>query len=296
VLPGKSDGEAIDAINQVAEETLPLSMRIEWTELMFLQIRAGNTAIVIFILSVISVFMALSALYESWALPLAVILVVPLCLLCSVIGVVNVAGKDVNIFVQIGLVVLVGLACKNAILIVEFAKQLRLEGKSCFDATKEASRLRLRPILMTSFAFIFGVMPLMVASGAGAEMRRSLGTAVFSGMLGVTLFGIFLTPVFFYILQGMSESKLFQLVPVRAAISYGIGGGLGLAIGYLYARLDSRVPVVWGSVTGAIVGCLIIRGIRGVHTHIRTRSGSPGRPSASARIPVAGRSEGDPKP
>jgi multidrug efflux pump len=225
-----------------------------------------------------------------------VILVVPLCLLCSVIGVVNVAGKDVNIFVQIGLVVLVGLACKNAILIVEFAKQLRLEGKSCFDATKEASRLRLRPILMTSFAFIFGVMPLMVASGAGAEMRRSLGTAVFSGMLGVTLFGIFLTPVFFYILQGMSESKLFQLVPVRAAISYGFGGGLGLAVGYLYARLDSRVPVVWGSVVGVIVGCLIIRGIRGVHMHIRTRSGSPGRPSASARLPVAGRSEGEPKP
>jgi multidrug efflux pump len=296
VLPGKSDGEAIDAINQVADETLPLSMRIEWTELMFLQIRAGDTAIFIFILSVISVFMALSALYESWALPLAVILVVPLCLLCSVIGVVNVAGKDVNIFVQIGLVVLVGLACKNAILIVEFAKQLRLEGKSCFDATKEASRLRLRPILMTSFAFIFGVMPLMVASGAGAEMRRSLGTAVFSGMLGVTLFGIFLTPVFFYILQGMSESKLFQSLPLRSVISYGFGGGLGLTTGFLLAKLDIGIPMPWGPVIGASAGLLLIRGIRGVHTHIRTRSGSPGRPHAPARLFGAGRSEGDPKP
>ncbi len=296
VLPGKSDGEAIDAINQVADDTLPLSMRIEWTELMFLQIRAGNTAIYIFILSVISVFMALSALYESWALPLAVILVVPLCLLCSVIGVVNVAHKDVNIFVQIGLVVLVGLACKNAILIVEFAKQLRMEGKSCFDATKEASRLRLRPILMTSFAFIFGVMPLMFAAGAGAEMRRSLGTAVFSGMLGVTVFGIFLTPVFFYIIQGMNESKLFQSVPVRSAISYGFGGGLGLATGYLLAGLNIGIPELWGSVVGASAGLLIIRGIRGVQTRIRTRSGSPGRPFSSTRLPAPGRSEGEPKP
>jgi multidrug efflux pump subunit AcrB len=304
VLPGKSDGEAIDAINQVADDTLPLSMRIEWTELMFLQIRAGNTAIWIFLLSVVCVFMALSALYESWALPLAVILVVPLCMLCSVVGVVIVAGKDVNIFVQIGLVVLVGLACKNAILIVEFAKQLRMEGKSVFDATKEASRLRLRPILMTSFAFIFGVMPLMVASGAGAEMRRSLGTAVFSGMLGVTVFGIFLTPVFFYIIQGLSESKLLSSRAVNTAISYGSGCGLGLATGFLLAKLDLGIPLNWGPLIGACAGMLIIGGLRSFHTRIRTRSGSPGRPlpplgkldpSRIASHP-ASHSEGEPNP
>jgi len=186
----------IAAIEKVSAESLPISMKTEWTELMFMQLRAGNQGITVFLLAILSVFLALSALYESWTLPLAVILVVPLCLLCSVVGVRN-TNRDVNIFVQIGLVVLVGLACKNAILVVEFAKQLHADGKSRFDATLEASRLRLRPILMTSFAFIFGVVPLVVASGAGAEMRRSLGIAVFSGMLGVTLFGIFLTPVFF---------------------------------------------------------------------------------------------------
>src|SRR5262249_9954632 len=160
-----------------------------------LQIKAGNTALYIFLLAVLFVFLALAALYESWSLPLAVILVVPLCLLCSVGGVLLSRGA-VDIFVQIGLVVLVGLACKNAILIVEFAQHLRREGKPRQEATIEASRLRLRPILMTSLAFILGVVPLVLASGAGAEMRRSLGTAVFSGMIGVTLFGIFLTPVF----------------------------------------------------------------------------------------------------
>src|SRR5205085_9709933 len=144
VLPGTSDGDAIAAVNRVADETLPLSMRIEWTELMFMQIRAGNTAIYVFILSVVSVFLALSALYESWPLPLAVILVVPLCLLCSVAGVRS-TDRDVNIFVQIGLVVLVGLACKNAILIVEYARHVHEEGKSCFEATLLAAKLRLRP-------------------------------------------------------------------------------------------------------------------------------------------------------
>src|SRR4029077_14470306 len=133
--------------------------------------------------------------------------VVPLCLLCSLAGVLG-THRDVNIFVQIVLVVLIGLACKNALLIVEFARQLHQEGKPLAEATREASRLRLRPILMTSFAFIFGVIPLVVASGAGAEMRRSLGVAVFSGMIGVTLFGIFLTPVFFYVIQGLGESRL----------------------------------------------------------------------------------------
>ena len=262
VLPGASDGEAIDAINKVADDTLPLSMRIEWTELMFMQLRAGNTAIYVFLLSVISVFLALSALYESWTLPLAVILVVPLCLLCSVAGV-RFTNRDVNIFVQIGLVVLVGLACKNAILVVEFAKHLRLEGRSCYDATKEASRLRLRPILMTSFAFIFGVLPLVVASGAGAEMRRSLGTAVFSGMLGVTVFGIFLTPVFFYVIQGMSESRLFQSPRVRSVLSYSVAGGLGNASGLLLAQVGIGTRP-WGPVVGAAAGLLLLRAIRGL--------------------------------
>ena len=164
-------------------------MKTEWTELMFMQIRAGNTAMYVFGLAVVFVFLALAALYESWSLPLAVILVVPLCLLCSVVGVL-IAKLSVDIFVQIGLIVLVGLACKNAILIVEFARELQQGGKGRFEATLEASRLRLRPIMMTSLAFILGVVPLVVAEGAGAEMRKSLGTAVFSGMVGVTMFGI----------------------------------------------------------------------------------------------------------
>src|SRR5262245_39745897 len=170
-------------------------MKGEWTEIMFMQIRAGDTAMYVFALAIVCVFLALSALYESWSLPLAVILVVPLCILCSVAAI-RWTDRDVNIFVQIGLVVLVGLACKNAILVVEYARQLHGEGKSRFDATVEASRLRLRPILMTSFAFIFGVIPLVIASGAGAEMRRSLGVGVFSGGLGVAVFGVLLRPVF----------------------------------------------------------------------------------------------------
>src|SRR5205807_10271842 len=144
--------------------------------------------------------LVLAAQYESWALPLAVILVVPLCLLSAIVGV-RIARMDINIFTQIGFVVLVGLSSKNAILIVEFAKHLRESGVPRYEATLEACKLRLRPILMTSFAFIFGVIPLVVSEGAGAEMRRTLGTAVFGGMLGVTLFGIFLTPVFFYVIQ-----------------------------------------------------------------------------------------------
>src|SRR5207253_531926 len=195
------------------------------TELMFMQLRAGNTALMLFGLAVVFVFLALAALYESWSLPLAVILVVPLCLLCSVAGVLF-THNAVNIFVQIGLVVLVGLACKNAILIVEFAKQLTQEGKPRYEATREASQLRLRPILMTSLAFILGVVPLVIASGAGAEMRRSLGTAVFSGMIGVTLFGIFLTPVFFYVLQWFSETRVFTAWVTRWWGS-GLLGGLG---------------------------------------------------------------------
>jgi multidrug efflux pump len=150
------------------------------------------------------VFLVLAAQYESWSLPLAVILVVPMCLLCSIAGV-AIARMDINIFTQVGFVVLVGLACKNAILIVEFAKAQREKGLPRHEATLEACRLRLRPIIMTSFAFILGVVPLVVSTGAGAEMRRTLGTAVFAGMLGVTLFGIFLTPVFFSVIQWATD-------------------------------------------------------------------------------------------
>lgn len=198
-LPGVSSGETIKLLDRLAAEQLPQGMDMQWTELSFLQIRAGNTALLVFGIAVVLVFLVLAAQYESLTLPLAVILVVPMCLLSSVIGV-GLVGLDINIFVQIGFIVLVGLASKNAILIVEFAKEQTAAGVRPFEATVEACRLRLRPIMMTSFAFILGVVPLVLASGAGAEMRKTLGIAVFAGMLGVTLFGIFLTPVFFYLL------------------------------------------------------------------------------------------------
>ena len=254
--PGYSSGDAIAAVDKISAETLPISMKGDWTELMYMQKKAGNTSYIVFALAVVSVFLALAALYESWSLPLAVIMVVPLCLLCSLTGVL-VTHIDVNIFVQIGLVVLVGLACKNAILIVEFARQLHEdEGKSRFDATEEASRLRLRPILMTSFAFIFGVVPLMLASGAGAEMRRSLGISVFSGMLGVTLFGVFLTPVFFYVIQGLGETRLFTAAATRWIGSTVAGGLFGLTIGFLLGELGV-VRLAWAPWIGAAIGVLL---------------------------------------
>jgi multidrug efflux pump len=197
---GTSSGQAIQLMQEIAKKELPQSMAYDWTELTYMQLQAGNTAVFVFTLAVVFVFLVLAAQYESWKLPLAVILVVPMCLLCSVVGV-DWARLDVNIFTQIGFVVLVGLASKNAILIVEFAKQQQESGVARRMAVLEASRLRLRPILMTSFAFILGVVPLVIAHGAGAEMRQTLGIAVFSGMLGVTLFGIFLTPVFYDVIQ-----------------------------------------------------------------------------------------------
>jgi hydrophobe/amphiphile efflux-1 (HAE1) family protein len=198
MAPGTSSGDAIALVEGVANEELPRAMSYDWTELVYMQLQAGSTAMYVFALAVVFVFLVLAAQYESWSLPLAIILVVPMCLLCSAVGV-ALAAMDINIFTQIGLVVLVGLASKNAILIVEFAKQQREHGMPRRDATLQACRLRLRPIVMTSFAFILGVVPLVIATGAGAEMRRTLGTAVFSGMLGVTFFGIFLTPVFYYV-------------------------------------------------------------------------------------------------
>jgi multidrug efflux pump len=284
ILPELSTGDAMKIIRGLANDTLPLTTKTEWTEIMYLQDLAGNTAIYVFLLAIVCVFLALAALYESWSLPLAVILVVPLCLLCSVKGTLW-SGRDVNIFVQIGLVVLVGLACKNSILIVEYSRQLHLEGRTVFAATQEASRLRLRPILMTSFAFILGVFPLVIAIGAGAEMRRSLGTAVFSGMLGVTLFGIFLTPVFFYVIQGVGETKLFQAGPTQALLAYVAGGGLGAAAGHSLERLGLLRPLVagwgesigltrlpWAPVAGGCLGLLVVWAIRGIWRESKPRS------------------------
>jgi multidrug efflux pump subunit AcrB len=202
-LPGVSSGTVIHTMDRLSEQILPQSMKAEWTELTLLQILAGNTAIYAFVGAIVLVFLVLSFLYESWSQPLAVILVVPMCLLCALAGV-ALAHMDLNIFVQVGFVVLVGLAAKNAILVVEFARDKRKEGMGLVEATLEASRTRLRPIVMTSFAFILGVFPLVIASGAGAEMRRTLGTAVFSGMIGVTGFGIFLTPVFYYAIMRLA--------------------------------------------------------------------------------------------
>ena len=204
--PGVSSGQALDEMQRISEEELPQAMRSDWTELALLQRQTGNTAMFAFALAVVLVFLVLAAQYESWALPLAVILVVPMCLLCSTIGV-NLWRMDVNIFTQVGFIVLVGLACKNAILIVEFAKARSEAGASAYEATLEACELRLRPIIMTSMAFILGVVPLILSAGAGAEMRQTLGVAVFSGMLGVTLFGIFLTPVFYYVIQRLADRR-----------------------------------------------------------------------------------------
>ncbi len=204
--PGTSSGEAIAHLEEVTQQELNKypSMHLEWTELALLQLQTGYTAMIVFGLAVVLVFLVLAAQYESWSLPLAVILVVPMCLLCAITGVVM-RQMDINVFTQIGFIVLVGLACKNAILIVEYAKSQRELGMPRYQATLEAVKLRLRPIVMTSFAFILGVVPLVISEGAGAEMRRTLGTAVFAGMLGVTLFGIFLTPVFYYVLQWFSD-------------------------------------------------------------------------------------------
>ncbi len=204
VAPGYSSGEVLDKMEQLVEQILPPGFGYEWTEIAYQQKQAGNTAGVAFALAVVFVFLLLAGQFESFVLPLAIVLIVPMCLLSAMIGI-DVAGLDNNILTQIGLVVLVGLASKNAILIVEFAKQLEDQGKSTSEAAIEAARLRLRPILMTAFSFILGVLPLVTASGAGAEMRRALGTAVFSGMLGVTVFGLLFTPIFYYLCQKLGS-------------------------------------------------------------------------------------------
>jgi len=205
-VAGFSTGQSLQTMERLAEQNLPVGFGYEWTEIAYQERQAGNTIVYLFPLAVLFVFLALAAQYESWLLPLAIVLIVPLCLLFAIIGV-WFREMDNNVLTQIGFIVLIGLACKNAILIVEFAKQEEDTGKDRFQAAVEACRLRLRPILMTAFSFILGVVPLLVATGAGFEMRRVLGTTVFSGMLGVTLFGLFLTPVFYVVLRRFSRTQ-----------------------------------------------------------------------------------------
>jgi hydrophobe/amphiphile efflux-1 (HAE1) family protein len=212
--PGVSSGQAEAAIESLAREVLPNGIGYEWTDLSYQQRLAGNTAIFVFPLCVLLAFLVLAAQYESWSLPLAVILIVPMSLLCAITGIWLTKG-DNNIFTQIGFLVLIGLACKNAILIVEFARELHLQGRSPVEAALEACRIRLRPILMTSFAFIMGVLPLVFSSGAGAEMRHAMGVAVFSGMLGVTFFGLVLTPVFYVTILHLVERRRADTAPVE---------------------------------------------------------------------------------
>jgi HAE1 family hydrophobic/amphiphilic exporter-1 len=203
-LPGFSTGQAIAAMERIAAEALPVGFGFEWTELALQEKLVGSSGILIFFASVVFVFLLLAAQYESWTLPLAVILIVPMCLLAAVSGLL-LRGIDVNILAQIGFVVLIGLAAKNAILIVEFARQGEASGLERREATVAAARTRLRPILMTSFSFVFGVIPLALATGAGFEMRRSLGTAVFFGMLGVTIFGLIFTPIFYVVCRRLGD-------------------------------------------------------------------------------------------
>ncbi len=261
--PGYSSGQAEAAMAKIAQANLPRGMSYEWTDLTFQRILAGNTTIYVGPLCILLVFLVLAALYESFRLPLAIILIVPMCLLFAITGV-WLKGGDNNIFTQIGFIVLVGLACKNAILIVEFAKRKQDEGLSPFAAAIEACRLRLRPILMTSIAFIAGVFPLVVSHGAGAEMRQAMGIAVFSGMIGVTLFGLFLTPVFYVTLMKMSSKKKVANEPNRAGFgTAGAAAGIvlllslvavpsaranWLEVGPDYKPLTNSVPVTYKAI------------------------------------------------
>ncbi|QOZ22764.1 Efflux pump membrane transporter BepE [Bradyrhizobium ivorense] len=204
--PGVSSTTALNTIKQLADQTLPSGFSFEWTDLSYQQVTGGNAGLYVFPICVLFVYLVLAAQYGSWTLPFAVILIVPMCLFAATIGV-RIMGQDVNILTQIGFVVLVGLAAKNAILIVEFARDIELEGRSRLEAVIEACRLRLRPILMTSFAFILGVLPLVVSTGSGSEMRQAVGVAVFFGMLGVTLFGLIFTPIFYMVVRNLAEGK-----------------------------------------------------------------------------------------
>ncbi|MDM0045210.1 efflux RND transporter permease subunit [Variovorax dokdonensis] len=226
--PGYSTGEAQDAIKRIAAETLPKGIDFEWTDLTYQEILAGNSAAIVFPLAILLVFLVLAAQYESLTLPLAIILIVPMGILAAMTGVWLTDG-DSNVFTQIGLVVLVGLSAKNAILIVEFARELEFAGRSPVQAAIEAARLRLRPILMTSAAFIMGVLPLVLSSGAGAEMRSAMGVAVFAGMIGVTAFGLFLTPVFYVVMRRLAGNRPLKLhgKEVHEAEAFAPAGDLG---------------------------------------------------------------------
>ncbi len=210
--PGVSSGAAVATMERLAKETLPNGIGFEWTDLTYQQQLAGDTTLPVFLLCVLLVFLVLAAQYESWSLPAAVILIVPLCLMCAAAGIWLTDG-DNNIFTQVGFLVLIGLACKNAILIVEFARELERDGRSTVQAAMEAAGIRLRPILMTSFAFIMGVIPLVISSGAGAEIRQAMGIAVFAGMLGVTFFGLVLTPVFYVLVRKLGDRRLRSREP-----------------------------------------------------------------------------------
>jgi hydrophobe/amphiphile efflux-1 (HAE1) family protein len=205
-LPGTSSTTAINTMKQLAEQMLPSGFSYEWTDLSYQQVTGANSGLYVFPICVLFVFLVLAAQYGSWSLPFAVILIVPMCLLAATLGV-RIMGQDVNILTQIGFVVLVGLAAKNAILIVEFARDIENEGRERLEAVIEACRLRLRPILMTSFAFILGVLPLVISSGSGSEMRQAVGVAVFFGMLGVTLFGLIFTPIFYMVVRGLADPR-----------------------------------------------------------------------------------------
>lgn len=202
-----SSSETLVKLREIADKTLPPGIELAWTDMSYQQVEQSHAAAVVFTLAVMLVFLVLAALYESWTMPLAVILIVPVCICAALFGV-WLSGGDNNVFVQVGLVVLMGLACKNAILIVEFAREREMQGASTWDAAREACRLRLRPIVMTSIAFIAGAVPLLIGQGAGAEVRAATGVTVFSGMLGVTLFGLFLTPVFYVTLRKLSGTQL----------------------------------------------------------------------------------------
>ena len=217
--PGTSTGRAIKIMADLAARELPEGVTYEWTDLSYQEVKAGTTGYYIFILSVVFVFLALAAQFESWSLPLAIILIVPMCLLSALLGVAVLHGRDINILTQIGFVVLIGLAAKNAILIVEFARQLEDKGSDTVSAAVEAARLRLRPILMTSLAFTLGVVPLYLATGAGAEMRIALGTGVFWGMIGVTLFGLIFTPVFYVAIRRATDRRRRHRVEATAMAS-----------------------------------------------------------------------------
>jgi len=213
-----SSTQAMAAVAGIAGQVLPRGMTIEWTDLSYQQSTQGKASLFVFAVAVLLAFLVLAALYESWTLPLAVILIVPMCMLSALLGV-RLTGGDNNVFVQVGLVVLMGLACKNAILIVEFARELELQGRSIVAAALEACRLRLRPIIMTSIAFIAGTVPLVLSEGAGAEVRSATGITVFAGMIGVTLFGLFLTPVFYVALRKLVSRGETDRRPVAVEVA-----------------------------------------------------------------------------